>query len=392
MEKVRKNVLILGSGRLAYQVLKGVESAGHYVVHIPDKLFGPDESHLSLIERMKHVLNAVDLSQLHMAYVLDDHDDHNLKLIISLMALNDDLPITASLFNENIIPHLHAAHDRLRVLNPARIASSHFVNAVYQPLEREVRYQATKPQTLTRPRNEGRFVKRLVFIFLFIMLVAATYFHFAEGLPWFTAFYFVVVTVSTVGYGDINLLHASDVSKMVGMLLIFFSTISIWLIFSLTIDRIIKNRTELSLGHRRYREKDHIVLCGLGRLGYFIADALHQRGERMVIIEADAQSPNVHLFRHRGIPVYIGNARLPQVLLDVRVQHAKALISVIDDDYGNLEIGLNARSFEPGLRVILRIFDNSMARVIHDKLDIHLTASVSAIVDDAFLEELDRNE
>jgi Trk K+ transport system NAD-binding subunit len=146
------------------------------------------------------------------------------------------------------------------------------------------------------------------------------------------------------------------------------------------------------LGHRRYREKDHIVLCGLGRLGYFIADALHQRGERMVIIEADAQSPNVHLFRHRGIPVYIGNARLPQVLLDVRVQHAKALISVIDDDYGNLEIGLNARSFEPGLRVILRIFDNSMARVIHDKLDIHLTASVSAIVDDAFLEELDRNE
>jgi hypothetical protein len=50
---------------------------------------------------------------------------------------------------------------------------------------------------------------------------------------------------------------------------------------------------------------------------------------------------------------------------------------------------LNARAFNPGVKVILRIFNHSMAKIIKDKLDIHLTSSVSAIVVDAFLVQLD---
>ena len=59
------------------------------------------------------------------------------------------------------------------------------------------------------------------------------YFHLADGLSWLDALYFVVVTTATVGYGDINLLNASALSKFVGIALILSSTCFIWMIFSL---------------------------------------------------------------------------------------------------------------------------------------------------------------
>ena len=77
-----------------------------------------------------------------------------------------------------------------------------------------------------------------------------------------------------------------------------------------------------------------------------------------------------------GIDVYIGDARLPGVLHDVGVTKAKALYSLVDSDFGNLEIGLNARAFDPTLRLVLRIYDDSMSKMIRENLDIQLTYSM----------------
>ena len=157
------------------------------------------------------------------------------------------------------------------------------------------------------------------------------------------------------------------------------------MIFSLTIDRIIKKRVQLALGRRKYTLEHHVVLCGLGRLGYFIAEALLERGEKLLIIEQSEQTAAVEHFRRRGAAVYIGDARALGVLQDVAIAEAKALFAVISNDYVNLEIGLNARSLKPDLRLVLRVFDHSMAEMIKENLDIHLTFSMSAIVDQQFL-------
>ena len=74
---------------------------------------------------------------------------------------------------------------------------------------------------------------------------------------------------------------------------------------------------------------------------------------------------------------------------DVGVRRAKALYSLVDDDYANLEIGLNARTFEPDLRLILRMFDEAMSRRIKEHLDIHLTLSMTAIADEKFVDLLE---
>jgi voltage-gated potassium channel Kch len=170
-----------------------------------------------------------------------------------------------------------------------------------------------------------------------------------------------------------------------GILLIVASTFFVWIIFSLTVDRIIKRRVQIALGRRRYTRKGHVILCGLGRLGYFVADGLLRRGERVLIIEHDEGSPSIEYFRSRGADVYIGDARLPRVLQDAGVGRAKALYSVIDSDLVNLEIALNARSFRPDLRLILRIFDESMSDSLRETLDLQLSFSMSAIADERFL-------
>ena len=126
------------------------------------------------------------------------------------------------------------------------------------------------------------------------------------------------------------------------------------------------------------------MLCGLGRLGYFIADELQKNGEKVVIIESNQESPNLEYFRSQNIDIYIGNARQPFVLQNVGVAHCRALISVVDDDYANLEIALNARYFQKDILLVLRVFDQSMAAVIKDKFDIHLTQSMSYIAAEKF--------
>jgi voltage-gated potassium channel len=145
----------------------------------------------------------------------------------------------------------------------------------------------------------------------------------------------------------------------------------------------------LALGRKKYNFSDHVVLCGLGRLGYFIVEELIKRGEKIIIIEQNENAKHLDYFRHRGVNVYIGDGRLPKVLGDTGIAKAKALISVISNDFVNVEIGLNARTFQTNLTLILRIFDEQMAEKIKVQLNIPHTLSLSAIADEKFYAALE---
>jgi voltage-gated potassium channel Kch len=355
---------------------------GHEVIHIANLMDNLPDEKISVINAIEAVFLNIDVASASMVYILNEMDEQNLEMVIALMAVHPKAPVCTALFNEQIRPHLELANPHLHILNPARIAAPVFVDALELPISRNEDFtaQMVKPAKVGKKKNDDLLLKTMVLSFFAIIVLATTYFHYFEQLSWINALYFVVVTVATVGYGDINLLASGTQSKLVCILLILSSTVSIWLIFSLTIDRIIKTRVQLALGRKRYHFRNHVILCGLGRLGYFIAEELCHRGEKVVLIELDENGHNTGYFRNKGLDVYTGNARIPRVLLDAGAAHCRALISVINDDYANLEVGLNARSIQPNLRLILRIFDENMAAVIKDKFDIHLTQSMSYIV------------
>jgi TrkA-N domain/Ion channel len=385
-----RTVLILGSGHLASRTKLLATKKGFAVTHMPNLFSNLPSADSSTIHEAEQLFQNMDMKSLAMIYVLFEKDEDNLETVIAMMASCASIPIATSLFNENIRPHLEKANPRLIILNPAKMAAPLFIKELDHPMDKK-HGSGTKPVPLERPRNGiNSVLVRLISVFALISVGAVGYFHFNEKLSWLDSVYFVVVTISTVGYGDINLQHSSAASKIIGIMLILCSSIFMWLIFSLLIDGILKRRAQRSLGRKRYKYRNHVILCGLGRLGFFIADELHKKGEKIVIIESNQDSESIEYFRNRRIDVYIGNARQPHVLQNVGAEHCRALISVANDDYTNLEIGLNARYFQPDLRLVLRIFDEAMAVVIKDKFDIHLTRSVSFIAAKEFVNLLER--
>lgn len=385
-----RTILILGSGHLASRTKLLLTQKGYTVTHLPNLFSNVPSDDSSTINETDKIFRTMDMKSFSMTYVLFEKDEDNLEVVIAMMALYSSIPIATSLFNENIRPHLEKANKKLIILNPAKLAAPLFVKALDNPIKRNLK-RGTKSVRIMSNKSSNSFLIFLISFFSLIVSSAVVYFHGSEQLSWLDALYFVVVTISTVGYGDINLQNSSALSKIIGIVLILCSSIFTWLIFSLLIDRIVKKRAQRSLGRKKYTYKDHVILCGLGRLGYYIADELQKTGERIVVIESNQESVSIEYFRNLGIDVYIGNARQPNVLQDAGAEQCRALISVINDDYANLEIGLNARYFQPDLRLVLRIFDESMADVIKEKFDIHLTKSVSFIAAEKFASLVDVN-
>lgn len=129
---------------------------------------------------------------------------------------------------------------------------------------------------------------------------------------------------------------------------------------------------------------DHIVLVGMGKLGYRTFRLLRRLGERVVVIEMDGQNQFLDEVRAEGSPLLIGDARSDQLLADANIARAKAVVLATNNDLCNLEVALDARRMAPGIRVVLRMFDQNMADKVAKGFNIHIAMSQSAISAPAF--------
>jgi Trk K+ transport system NAD-binding subunit len=124
---------------------------------------------------------------------------------------------------------------------------------------------------------------------------------------------------------------------------------------------------------------NHVVLCGLGKLGIRVLEQLLKLGEDVVVLEKDPHCPHIAFARKNDIAVLIGHSREAGILEDLNIARAKAIILATNDDLANIEMALDARRIHPGIRVVLRMFDQELATKIRESFDIRLTFSTSAL-------------
>ena len=113
--------------------------------------------------------------------------------------------------------------------------------------------------------------------------------------------------------------------------------------------------------------KNHIVLVGLGHLGYRIAQHLHEMGKSIVVVELSTAQHTVLATRELGITVIEEDARNPTALEGANIREAHTIILASQNDAMNLQIALKARSLNSRIQVVIRIFDEDFAHALHDQ-------------------------
>ncbi|GAA1373686.1 NAD-binding protein [Streptomyces beijiangensis] len=108
----------------------------------------------------------------------------------------------------------------------------------------------------------------------------------------------------------------------------------------------------------------HVVLLGLGKIGTRVLLRLRELDIPVVCVEVDPEARGVGLARHLRVPTVIGDATQVGSLEAARIHRAHALLALTSSDTTNLEASLYARSLEPELRVVMRLYDDDFATAV----------------------------
>lgn len=196
----------------------------------------------------------------------------------------------------------------------------------------------------------------LIVLFMFLVAGLATLGYMEAGWNLADASYMVVLTVYSVGYGEVHpintpYLHAVTMGTMIvgctGMILLTGTLIQF-----LTISQL-----QHIFGFKRMKAEvdkleGHVIVVGFGRIGLMLAKELKAGGAKFVVLE---QNENLaqHV-RDLGYLCLVGDATDESSLREAGISRARTLASVLPNDAANVFITLSARSLNPEIEIIAR--------------------------------------
>jgi len=233
-------------------------------------------------------------------------------------------------------------------------------------------------------RDASPVVKGMLSGFLVLIAISVVVFWLGMGLSPVDALYFVVTTVTTTGYGDITPRDQATWLKVYACLLMVLGSATVATFYSLITDFVITSRFRHLLGRRRVPESGHVVVIGMGNVGYRVVQELAAAGVEVVALDRDSEAPYLAAVREQAA-IITGDARLPDVLAKANIQGSRAVIAVSGDDAANLSIGLAAHQLNPQVRTIVRLFDPDFARKVESSLSVNGAMGASRIAAPTFV-------
>lgn len=193
-------------------------------------------------------------------------------------------------------------------------------------------------------------------IFELAVFVVSTCGFILSGWPLGDATYMVLLTIFSVGYGEIRPVDTTFlrlwtsgtiVLGCTGLIVLTGALVQVFTLFQfrrlLGLDRMLTEIEKL---------EDHVIICGYGRIGVQLARAMTEARRPFLILERDhAKSEDA---KAHGFLCMVGEATHEETLKAAGIARAKVLATVLPDDAANVFITLSARNLNPDIEIIAR--------------------------------------
>jgi voltage-gated potassium channel len=176
-----------------------------------------------------------------------------------------------------------------------------------------------------------------------------------SGYDWVDAIYMTVITITTVGFAEVNPLDTA--SKIFTIFLILASVVIVGYAISIITEYILSRNNFEDIKQRKMQKRinsmsNHIIICGFGRNGKQAARKLLAYKKPFVIIERDREI--IERFQEDDIAFVQGNANDDDTLKEAGIERASTLISALPNDADNLFVVLSARQINNKMAIISR--------------------------------------
>ncbi len=192
--------------------------------------------------------------------------------------------------------------------------------------------------------------------YILVLIAAATAAYIATGWSATDAFYMVIITVFTIGYGEVHPINSFDLHAIT-IATIVLGWLGITFLAAAFVQFITIAQIQQLLGTKRMKTQidqmtNHVIICGYGRIGQMLADELRAGQADFVILEMNEQRYAESVAR--GYPSWKGDATDEDTLEAVGISRARALATVVPNDAANVFITLSARNLNKNLEIIAR--------------------------------------
>jgi len=198
-------------------------------------------------------------------------------------------------------------------------------------------------------------LKVVISLFSLIFIVGTFGFHFIEGWGALDSFFMTLITITTIGYREIQPL--SNAGKVFDVFIIFMGVGTAAYGFATVAQFIIEGEIRNILGRRRLNKKitsiqQHYIICGNGRIGCLVWKELQANNRPFVVIDPEPSA--IHPLELEDIPYILGDATKEETLIKGGVKRAKCLIATATSDVTNVYITLIAKELNPSIFVLAR--------------------------------------
>ena len=203
--------------------------------------------------------------------------------------------------------------------------------------------------------NSTKHLTTSIFLTLLIVVFGTTGYMIIEGWDIFDALYMTVITITSVGYGEVH-----KIGKAGQVFTIFLIIIGIGFVIYVAgavVRFMLEGQIMAILGRRRLnkkidRLKNHYIVCGYGRIGRLLCRNIQKKSIAVVVVEQNEELRRV--MDEDGVLYILGNASDEAILINAGIKHAKSLVAVLGTDTENVFLVLTARQLKPDIYITAR--------------------------------------